>query len=404
VPRSGRHSLTDPLSLPFFDPGHRTLAARVSAFARDVVEPRAKSADESTDPIAAARQLVRLAADNDILRLFVPSRRRAGPFGSAEGFNLRALCLARERIAAASAFADSVLAVSGLGSYPIAVAAEDTVADRYLEPATTGGAVGAFALTEPEAGSDPTAIQTIATSDGTSYVLTGRKTLISNAGLATFYVVFAKTDPHGGAKGLSAFVVDANARGLRVSGQLDLTAPHPIGNLELDGCRLPASQRLGAPGEGLKIALRTLDFFRSSVGAAACGLAACALDKATSRALNRRQFGSRIADFQLTKAALADMATELDAARLLVYRAAWLKDTGADRITAEASMAKLFATEAAQRIVDRAVQIHGGIGVQRGTVVERLYREVRALRIYEGTSEIQRLIIADHVLADRTGH
>jgi len=384
--------LTDSLQLPFFDSEQRTTAARVSAFARDVVEPRAQPADESKDSIGAARDFIALAAQHDVLRLFVASSR--------ERLSLRALCLARERIAAASAFADSVLAVAGLGSFPIAATGDTAIADRYLGRATSGAAVGAFALTEPEAGSDPSAIQTVAKNDGTAYVLTGRKTLISNAGVATFYVVFAKTDPQAGARGLSAFVIDADAPGLRVSRQLDLTAPHPIGDLSLDGCRVSASQRLGAAGEGLKIALKTLDFFRSSVGAAACGLASRALGEATARAISRRQFGTRLGDFQLTKAALADMATELDAARLLVYRAAWMKDQGADRITGEASMAKLFATEAAQRIVDRAVQIHGGIGVQRGTVVERLYREVRALRIYEGTSEIQRLIIGDRVLSE----
>ena len=388
--------MTDLLSLPFFESEHRALAARLSAFARDV-EPRARSADEAADPVPAGREFITLAAKHDILPLFV---RGAGPSGPG-GLSLRSLCLAREKIAAASAFADSVLAVQGLGSYPITVAADESLARRYLARAVRGDAVGAFALTEPEAGSDPAAIQTMARSDGDSYVLTGRKTLISNAGVATFYVVFAKTDPRGDSRSLSAFVIDAEAPGLRVDRQLSLTASHPIGDLSLAECRVPASQRLGAEGDGLKIALKTLDFFRASVGAAACGLAARALDEATSRATTRHQFGSRIADFQLTKAALADMATELEAARLLVYRAAWAKDRGADRITSEASMAKLFATEAAQRIVDRAVQIHGGIGVERGVVVERLYREVRALRIYEGTSEIQRLIIADRLLAER---
>ena len=388
--------MTDLLSLPFFESEHRALAARLSAFARDV-EPRARSADEAADPVPAGREFITLAAKHDILPLFV---RGAGPSGPG-GLSLRSLCLAREKIAAASAFADSVLAVQGLGSYPITVAADESLARRYLARAVRGDAVAAFALTEPEAGSDPAGIQTMARSDGDSYVLTGRKTLISNAGLATFYVVFAKTDPRGDSRGLSAFVIDAEAPGLRVDRRLNLTASHPIGDLSLAECRVPASQRLGAEGDGLKIALKTLDFFRASVGAAACGLAARALDEATSRATTRQQFGSRIADFQLTKAALADMATELEAARLLVYRAAWAKDRGADRITSEASMAKLFATEAAQRIVDRAVQIHGGIGVERGVVVERLYREVRALRIYEGTSEIQRLIIADRLLAER---
>ena len=399
MPRSGRRSLTDPLSLPFFEPEHRTLAARLIAFAGDVVEPRARSADESTDPVAAGREFIAAAAAHEILPLFVVSPGRPGPSGPG-ALSLRSLCLARERIASASAFADSVVAVHGLGSYPISIAKNEELSRQYLEPGTRGTAIGAFALTEPEAGSDPAAIQTTARSDGDSYVLTGRKTLISNAGLATFYVVFAKTDPQGGSKGLSAFVVDADMPGLRVVRQLNLTASHPIGDLSLEECRVPAGRRLGASGDGLKIALKTLDFFRASVGAAACGLATRALDEAMARSMSRHQFGSRIADFQLTKAALADMATDLEAARLLVYRAAWTKDRGGDRITSEPSMAKLFATEAAQRIVDRAVQIHGGIGVERGVVVERLYREVRALRIYEGTSEIQRLIIAERLLAE----
>jgi len=268
--------LTDPLSLPFFDSEHRALAGRLSAFARDGVEPRARSADESTDPVAAGREFIALAAKHDILPLFVASAPDASP-------SLRNLCLARERIAAASAFADSVIAVQGLGSYPISIANGEALSRRYLDPAVRGAAVGAFALTEPEAGSDPAAIQTTAKSDGDGYVLTGRKTLISNAGLATFYVVFAKTDPTAGPKGLSAFVVDADAPGLRVVRQMNLTAPHPIGDLSFEGCRVPTRQRLGAPGDGLKIALKTLDFFRASVGAAACGLATRALDERASQ-------------------------------------------------------------------------------------------------------------------------
>ena len=239
--------------------------------------------------------------------------------------------------------------------------------------------------------------RTEARRDGDHYVLSGSKTFISNAGLATFYIVFARTAP-AGTKSLSAFVVDADAPGFSVERQIDLLAPHPIGELRFQDCRVPARQRLGSEGEGLKIALSTLDRFRASVGAAACGMARRALDEALSYADRRVQFGSALSAFQATQLALADMATELDAARLLVYRAAWVKDGGAARVTRESSMAKLFATEAAQRIVDRAVQIHGGRGVVRGSIVERLYREVRALRIYEGTSEIQRLVIADQVL------
>ena len=253
-------------------------------------------------------------------------------------------------------------------------------------------------MTEPDAGSDAGAIATRAARDGADYVLDGTKVFISNATIASFFVVFARTadTPK---RGISAFVVDADHPGLTIARRQAMVAPHPIAELRLSKCRVPAAQRLGEEGDGMRLALGTLDFFRTSVGAAACGLASRALDESRVHVQSRRQFGSPLADFQLTQAALADMATELDAARLLVYRAAWTKDMGAERLTRESAMAKLFATEAAQRIVDRAVQLHGGLGVERGSVVERLYREVRALRIYEGTSEIQRLVIARQLLA-----
>ena len=377
------------LTLPFFDPAHRDVAARFAAFGREAVEPFAAAAEDG-DPIAAGRGFIDRAAEAGLLSYFVGDG-RTGP-------ELRALCLAREAIAACSGFADSVFAVQGLGSYPIVLAGSDRLNREYVAEAARGTAVAAFALTEPEAGSDPAGIQTEARRDGDDYVISGTKTYISNAGLASFYVVFARTGPGAGSKGLSALVVDAAASGFQVERQIDLLAPHPIGQLRFDECRVPADRRLGAEGDGLKIALSTLDLFRSSVGAAACGISARALQEAVTYASRRRQFGSALSEFQATRIALADMATELDAARLLVYRAAWTKDGGAARVTRESSMAKLFATEAAQRIVDRAVQIHGGLGVTRGAVVERLYREVRALRIYEGTSEIQRLVIAEQVL------
>jgi acyl-CoA dehydrogenase len=373
--------------LPFFDESHEQLAARFRVFAREAVEPFAAAAERG-DPVAAGRRFVESAAKEGLLGVFVGEGDRAPA--------LTPLCLAREAVAAASAFADSVYAVQGLGTYPIVLAGGDRLRGQYAVEARLGRAIAAFALTEAAAGSDPAGIETTATRDGESYVLNGRKTFISNAGLATFYVVFARTAA--GSKGLSAFVVDAGTRGFAVERQIELLAPHPIGELRFDDCRVPVANRLGDEGAGLKIALSTLDVFRSSVGAAACGMAARALEAAVGYAARRRQFGSAIADFQATRLAIADMATELDAARLLVYRAAWVKDGGAARVTRESSMAKLFATEAAQRIVDRAVQIHGGIGVTRGSTVERLYREVRALRIYEGTSEIQRLVIADQVL------
>ncbi len=376
------------LTLPFFEPGHAGLAARLATFARESIEPFAAAA-ENEDPIVAGRRFIDAAAVAGILSIFVGD--------GVTGPRLRALCLAREAIGACSGFADSVYAVQGLGSYPVVLAGSDGVKSRYAAAASRGQAVAAFALTEPGAGSDPAGIETSARRDGGAYVISGTKTFISNAGLASFYVVFARTGPGAGSKGLSAFVVDAEAPGFRVDRPIELLAPHPIGELRFDECRVPAAHRLGAEGEGLKIALATLDLFRSSVGAAACGMATRALQEASTYAAARRQFGSALSEFQATRLAIADMATDLDAARLLVYRAAWIKDGGAARVTRESSMAKLFATEAAQRIVDRAVQIHGGLGVTRGSVVERLYREVRALRIYEGTSEIQRLVIADQV-------
>jgi len=379
------------LDLPFFDRSHADLAQELAHFALDDVAPVA-AALEQGDLSASARSVISRAAARNILRLFVAD-------GTAAP-SLRALCLARESIAAQSGFADSVLAVQGLGAYPIAIAGSDALRREYCGAALRGDAIGAFALTEPNAGSDPAAIETSAHRDGAEYVISGQKTLISNAGAASFYVVFARTDPAAGSKGLSAFVVDASRSGFRVTRQIEALAPHPLGELGFDECRIPASHRLGDEGSGLKIALKTLDFFRSSVGAAACGMAARALADTLSYTSQRRQFGQMIADFQATRLALADMATDLDAARLLVYRSAWLKDRGAERLPREASMAKLFATEAAQRIIDRAVQAHGGTGVVRGAAVERLYREIRALRIYEGTSEIQRLVIAEQLLRD----
>jgi acyl-CoA dehydrogenase len=377
------------IDLPFFDDRHRALFSRVDALAArfEAVVPLGESGEEDR----AGRETIRIAAEQGLCRLLVPR-----DFGGA-GLDLRSLCLAREAVAAASGLADAVFAVQGLGSYPIALSGDKVLGERFLTDVVAGRAIAAFALTEPEAGSDAAAISTRATRDDDHYVLDGFKTLISNATIASFFVVFART-AEGAKRALSAFVVPAETSGLTIDRRLRVSAPHPIGEVRFSQCRVPAGHRLGAEGDGMRLALATLDFFRTSVGAAACGLAARALREATVHARTRRQFGSPLADFQLTQAALADMATELAAARLLVYRSAWTKDMGAERVAAESGMAKLFATEAAQRIVDRAVQIHGGLGVTRGSVVERLYRDVRPLRIYEGTSEIQRLVIARHII------
>jgi acyl-CoA dehydrogenase len=382
------------LNLPFFNDRHLELSERLRTIADDFAALADRG--EAGDVDGAGRDAIRLCATHGLCRLMVP-REHGG-----DGLDLRAVCLAREAIASVSGLADSVFAVQGLGSHPLTAAGNMTLAQRYLPLVADGRTIAAFALTEPEAGSDAGALVTRARREGGDYIIDGTKTFISNATIASLFVVFART-ADGPKRAITAFAVEAGTPGLTIARRMNVTAPHPIAELELEGCRVPSSQRLGEEGDGMRLALGTLDFFRTSVGAAACGMAARALAEATVRAKSRRQFGSRLADFQLTQAALADMATELDAARLLVYRAAWLKDNGQPRITRESAVAKLFATEAAQRIVDRAVQIHGGAGVERGSVIERLYREVRAPRIYEGTSEIQRLVIAKELIGKAEG-
>ncbi len=409
------------LNLPFFDEAHRALAGRLRRFVEDEIEPRASAADAG-DSNVAGREFLRLFAESGLLAWVVPEAYRKGmssardrtelgpsaaPRAAADprqifpAPDLRSICLIREALASASALADTMFGVQGLASIPIARGGSDEMKRRYLPRLATGRASGAFALTEPTAGSDVAGIQTLARREGSHYVVDGIKTLISGAGIADFYVVFARladADPAPAKPRVSAFVIDAETAGVRVTRAIPLLAPHPIGEMVFEACRVPSASRLGAEGDGMKLALGTLEAFRPTVGAAACGMAARAIAEAICYARERRQFGSAVADFQATRLALADMGAELDAARLLVYRAAWLFDAGEARIPREASMAKLVATEAAQRIVDRAVQIHGGMGVTKGCVVERLYREVRAPRIYEGTSEIQRLIVAEQLL------
>lgn len=377
------------IDLPFFDERHRTLAERLRQVGRAFEGIADRGENGHVDD--AGRDALRECAALRLCRLLVPAEL------GGDGLDLRSMCLAREALAAASGLADGVFAVQGLGAYPIVLGGSREIASRYLPDIAAGKAVAAFALTEPEAGSDVSAIATRAVRHGDDYVLDGHKVFISNATIASFFTVFART-AEGPKRAISAFVMDASTPGLSVGPVQHITAPHPIAELHFSTCRVPVTHRLGDEGDGMRLALSTLDFFRASVGAAACGLAARALSESLARAQARHQFGSRVADFQLTQAALADMATELDAARLLVYRTAWTKDVTKARVTKESAQAKLFATEAAQRIVDRAVQIHGGLGVQRGSVVERLYREVRAPRIYEGTSEIQRLVIARDLL------
>ncbi|MDP3911257.1 MAG: acyl-CoA dehydrogenase family protein [Gemmatimonadales bacterium] len=343
-------------------------------------------------------------ADDDAAR--TQARELVGRLG-AEGWlqpiadqDWRACCLAREALAAASPLADAVFALQALGAMPIVLSGNRAMRVRFAEPALAGQAMASFAMTEPEAGSDVAALSTTARRDGDGFVLSGTKTFISNAGIADFYTVFATTDRAKGGKGIACFVVPADAPGVRFVKPLVLSAPHPLGEIAFDDVRIPASHQLGgdADGAGYKLGLATLDRVRTTVGAAACGMAARALEEALAHARARKQFGKTLAEFQLVQEKLARMATELTAARLLVYRAAWQKDQGAERVTLEAAMAKAYATEAAQRIVDDAVQILGGRGVLADNPVDRLYRSVRALRIYEGATEIQYLIIAGQLV------
>ena len=383
------------LSWPFFDEGHRELARDLERWAGAVLPPLLEGAEESLDAVyACVGRLVPELGKAGLLRACIP-----GLYGGLrENLDVRSLCLAREILGRASGLADFALAMQGLGSAPITLYGREEQKRAILPQVAAGTAIAAFALSEPDAGSDVAAIATTATRDGGFWRLDGTKTWISNAGLAAFYVVFARTGEGPGTKGLSAFIVDAGTPGLDASERIDVIAPHPLGTLRLTGCRIPADRLLGKPGEGFRIAMATLDIFRSTVGAAALGLARRALDEAAARTLQRRIFGKALAEFQLTQAKLADMAVSIDAAALMIYRAAWTKDVVGGRVTREASMAKLFATESAQQVIDAAVQIFGGLGVVRGMTVERLYREIRALRIYEGTSEVLKLIIASKVL------
>lgn len=380
---------------PFFTDEHARLAASVSNFAAREVETLAHE-DEGPAADDNFRALLSLLAQADLLSYSVAS-------GDGAPLDSRSLCVVRESLAYHSPLADLAFVMQGLGTYAVSLAAPEHVRDFWLARARAGKAIAAFALTEPEAGSDVSNVQTSARREGDSYVINGRKCFISNAGLADFYTVFARTGTRAdGRAELSAFIVGARMPGFRVTSRTALIAPHPIGELEFDGVRVPAEDRVGGEGEGFALAMRTMDMFRASVGAAACGMARRALDEALYYSKARRQFGVTLAMHQLIQEKLAVMQTELDAARLLVYHAAHLKDAGAPAtlLTRAASEAKFYATEAAQRIIDEAVQIHGGSGLVRGNTVERLYRDVRALRIYEGTTEIQKLIIAREMLKE----
>jgi len=368
------------------DDRHLAFAGEIGAFAERELAPRPAPADDAAARHEARALLARLGA--------------GGWLDPILAQDWRACCLAREALAAASPLADAVFALQALGVVPMLLADNAAVRDRWVADVVAGRALAAFAMTESEAGSDIAAMATTATRDGPHYVLNGVKTYISNAGIADFYTVFASTDPAARGRGISCFVVPADSPGLRFVRPQVLSEPHPLGEIAFEDCRVPGSSRLGEEGGGFALGLKTLDRLRSTVGAAACGMAARALAEALAHARARRQFGKPLAQFQLVQEKLARMATDLAAARLLVYRAAWEADRGAPRVTLEAAMAKAFATEAAQRIVDDAVQVLGGAGVMASHPVDRLYRAVRALRIYEGTTEIQHLVIADRLLHD----
>ena len=380
----------------FLNDSHLDLAARAAEFAEASVGPL-PAVESDADARLRARQVLELLGGGGWCRYAVPAE-----FGGvAEEIDLRACCLIREALAAVSPLADAVFALQCLGSRPLAMAGNAELKTQWLPRVASGEAMAAFAMTEAEAGSDVAGMKTSATRDGDEYVLEGGKIFISNAGLADFYTVFAVTgEREGGRAEISAFVVPAEAEGLRFVRPQVMSAPHPLGEIGFEHCRIPVTSRLGAEGDGFKLGMRTLDRLRTTVAAAACGMASRALSAATSHALERRQFGRPLADFQLVQGKLARMAIDLEAARLLVYRAAWEADGGAGRVTMASAMAKAFATEAAQRIVDDAIQILGGQGVLADHPVDLLYRSVRALRIYEGATDIQYLVIARHLLAD----
>jgi acyl-CoA dehydrogenase len=382
---------TDYLNWPFLDSRHRELAQQLDAWATQHI---AQQHDHDVD--AACKALVKQLGEAGWLKHAIGGTAYGG---ASESIDTRAVCLIRETLARHSGLADFAFAMQGLGSGAITLYGSEENKQDYLTRVGRGEAISAFALSEPEAGSDVAAMACSATLDGDYYVLNGEKTWISNGGIADVYVVFARTGEAPGARGISAFIVDAGLPGFEIAERIDVIAPHPLARLRFTDCRVPVAKRLGEAGQGFKVAMATLDIFRTSVAAAALGFARRALDEALARATSRKMFGKTLADFQLTQAKLAQMATGIDAAALLTYRAAWQRD-GGRRVTKEAAMAKLTATETAQQVIDAAVQMFGGLGVVSEQPVERLYREIRSLRIYEGATEVQQLIIARELLSE----
>lgn len=377
------------LHWPFFEARHRDLAAELDAWLDETPFPH--HINEDKVDAACAEFLAEMVEAG-----FVKHAVRRGK----EALDVRSLCLIREHFARHSGLLDFVFAMQGLGSGPISLFGSELQRAHYVGDVAAGERVAAFALSEPEAGSDAASLTLTASLDGDHYVLNGEKTWISNGGIASFYVVFARTGEAPGAKGVSAIIVDADTPGLSVAERIPLIAAHPLARLNFENVRVPRDNLIGKPGEGFKIAMATLDVFRSTVGAAALGMARRALDETLKRAKTRQINGAPMAELQMVQAIIADMALKIDAAALLIYRAAWTKDSGAARVTREAAMAKLYATDTAQEVIDAAVQLHGGWGVVHGHPIECLYRDIRALRIYEGASEVQKVIIARQTLAE----
>lgn len=373
-----------------FSEDEEMLRSKVRRFAEEKLAPLAAEVDELDE---VSWEVARLLGEQGLFSLFIPEG-----YGGV-GLKAMLVCIAREELSRICIHADLLFAEMALCSYPIGTYGTEAQKQKYLPPFSRGETLGSFALTEPEAGSDVANLQTTAVLEGDSYVLNGSKCFASVGPFAQTYVTFAKTDPAQGSRGISAFVVEKGTPGFEGK-PMKLMAPHPMAELTFTDCRLPKENLLGEPGRGMRVALSTLDFLRMSVGAAAVGIAQRAYEEAISYSKKRIVFGQSLAEFQSTQFKLADMATDIDAARLLVYRAAWLRDEVADRVTKESSMAKLFATEMAWRVVDQALQLHGGYGVVKGMTVERLYRAIRQPRVYEGTSEIQRIVIARHVLEE----
>jgi acyl-CoA dehydrogenase len=385
------HSFLDRgfLDWPFFEERHRTLARDLDAWADAHL-----GATHDTNVDEACRKLVSELGSASWLKYAIGG----SAYGAAaDNIDTRALCIIRETLARHSGLADFAFAMQGLGSGAITLFGTEAQKQKYLARVASGASIAAFALSEPEAGSDAAAMQCEAKLRGDSYELNGEKTFISNGGIADFYVVFARTSEAAGSRGITAFIVDAKTPGFEIAERIQVMAPHPLARLKFSHCRIAGSQRLGEPDQGFRVAMATLDVFRTSVAAAAVGFARRALDEGLRRATSRKMFGQTLADFQLTQAKLAEMATGIDAAALLTYRAAWLRDQG-QNVTVVAAMAKMTATETAQKVIDAAVQMFGGQGVVSEEPVERLYREIRPLRIYEGATEVQQLIIARGII------